>query len=424
MTVAAYAAAGAAQAQPGAGTAKPDVSPLQAFTLAAYRYLHENPETGKNEHAAKRYIADALVKVGGFQLVPVPDLPTAVIAVLDTGRRGATIALRAELDARPLDEGQNEPESHDPRSQIAGVMHNCGHDAHAAMLLGAARHIAEKRRHFRGRIVFVFQPAEETAGGADDIVASGVLQNLGVEAIFAQHCAPKMPVGRIQLVKGTPLAGSTGFNLLLRGQESHAALPSAGSDLTLVAARFIAELTTLPARRLDIANRPVVVSVTQMSSNAQTRNGLPSEVELRGTIRAFENIDTPPDGLPSIGGILRQRIADLSLANGVEAIFTPIRGSPPTRNDDMLFDLSYPALKRVWGADLTSPVWRGMFSEDFAFFGEAFPALYFSLGISRHGLGEADSHSRNFTIHPDALVVGTSFLVSLARDVGPLLPAR
>jgi len=401
----------------------PDVSSVRAFTRATYRYLHENPETGKNEHNAKRYIADALTRLGGFEIVDVPGLPTAVIAVLDTQRQGVTIALRAELDARPLDQGQTEPQNHDPRSRIDGVMHNCGHDAHAAMLLGAAKHIAANRRNFRGRTAFVFQPAEETAGGADDIVASGVLQKLGVQAVFAQHCAPKMPVGRIQLVRGTPLAGSTGFNLLLQGKESHAATPYAGSDLTLVAARFIGELTTLPARRMDIANRPMVISVTQMSTNAQTRNGLPSEVELRGTIRAFENLETPPEDVISISNLLRERIANLAAANDVDATLTLTRGSPPTRNDDVLFDTVYPPLKRIWGTSLSSPVWRGMFSEDFAFFSESFPALYFSLGIMRDGLGEADTHSRDFTLHPDALDVGTALLVSLARDVGPLLPA-
>ncbi len=413
-----------AEAQSFANARPIDVSDVRATMLAAYRFLHENPETGMKEVEARRYLMDKLSRLPGLRLVDLPSLPTALLGILDTGRPGATLALRAELDARPLDAGQVEPAEHDPRSRLDGMMHNCGHDAHAAMLLGAATYISGHVSSFVGRIAFLFQPAEETPGGADDIVSGGVLRDLEVSAIFAQHCTPRLKVGRVTLVRGTPLAGSTAFTIKLRGRESHAAIPHQGSDLTMLASRIIAELSLFPARRVDIANRPLVISVTQMSTNAQTRNGLPSEVDLTGTIRGFESILLPSADGPPLIDTLQNRISALAAMDGATATIVATPGSPPTRNDDALFDAAYPALQHVFGETLTSPFSRGMFSEDFAFYTEQLPALYFGLGIAKDGLGEADTHTRHFTLHPTSLEVGARLLVALARDVGPLLPRR
>jgi amidohydrolase len=145
-------------------------------------------EGGKAEHKAYAYLSQELRALGQLTLVPSVFGPTAVIAVFDTGRAGSVIALRAEMDAPPLESGLKEPESHDPRSEIDGVMHNCGHDLHAGILLATAKYVVSNPGRFAGKIVFLFQPAEETAGGADDILPEGVLDRLGVTKI--SRCMP------------------------------------------------------------------------------------------------------------------------------------------------------------------------------------------------------------------------------------------
>lgn len=202
----------------------------------AYFYLHANPELGNKEFLAHAYIEKQLRALGFTEFVAAPSAPTAVIAVFDTGRPGRTIALRAEMDARPLDQ-VSEPAGHQPRSSIAGVMHNCGHDVHAAVLLGTAALVRANAAHFNGKIVFLFQPAEEIAGGADDIVKDRILEQRHVERIFALHAAPGMPVGTVGLSEGAILAGSNYFTLTLKGRGSHAAAPQDGGDVLLSAMR-------------------------------------------------------------------------------------------------------------------------------------------------------------------------------------------
>src|SRR4029077_16525947 len=162
-----------------------------------------------------------LEELGFTQFVDVASLPTAVVAMMDTGRPGKTIALRSELDARPGTEATGLPFS----STVPNRVHSCGHDAHAAILLGVAEVIKTNESLFAGRIVFVFQPAEETAGGADDIVRENVLSKLGVEAMLAQHSAPGLAVGKFQVSPGAIMAGSSYFTVDIKGKGGHAATP-------------------------------------------------------------------------------------------------------------------------------------------------------------------------------------------------------
>jgi metal-dependent amidase/aminoacylase/carboxypeptidase family protein len=166
---------------------------------AAYMYFHENPELGKKEVQARAYIQAQLKALGFDHFVASLKAPTAVIAILDSRRPGPVIALRAEMDARPLEDKKVEPLDHFPRSRIDGLMHNCGHDVHAAILLGTAAVLIRNQDKIGGKVVFVFQPAEETVGGADDIVNEGILETLGVEKIFAQHVAPGLQAGSIAI---------------------------------------------------------------------------------------------------------------------------------------------------------------------------------------------------------------------------------
>lgn len=381
----------------------------------AYTFLHENPELGKAETKAAAFLRGQLQSLGIADIQSVPGLPTAIIAVLDTGKPGPTIALRAEIDARPLEAGVEEPAGHEPHSLVSGRMHNCGHDAHTAMLLGTAAFIKQNVELFNGKFVFVFQPAEEVAGGADDIVRDGILKRLGVVAMFAQHVAPKMPVGTLAIFPGPSLAGSSYFKLKLKGRGSHAAAPHEGDDIPLLATRFVEELSYFPARRLDIASRQVLISVTKINAAGPASNVLPAEAEISGTIRAFENVQTAANGAPSLATSLEDLVARLAQAYGVSYEWELKAGAPPTVNDVGLFERIVPAFQRRWPGQIDQTQSRGMFAEDFAYYTAGIPSLYFSLGIAKDGMGTGNLHSTDFTISRDALPMGVKALVSIAR---------
>jgi amidohydrolase len=379
---------------------------------AAYRTIHAAPELGKQETRTQAYLLGELRRIGYTRFETAPHAPTAVIAVLDTHRPGRVIALRAEMDARR----SQEPPDHDPRSSIDGVMHNCGHDAHAAMLLGAAAALYELRERLAGKLVFLFQPAEETAGGADDIVADDVLRRLGVDAIYAQHAVAGMSVNTVSVSPGAVMAGSSGLRLIVRGRQSHAAEPFRGGDVTVATARLVAGLVDLPARRLDLLNRPAVVSVASIVAGAPDQsNVLPDSAVARGTLRAFENPGAPgPDGAPAIAEVLTQYVRSTAAAYGVTAELQITPGPPPTVNEPALFAALVDRLRPRWPGEFDVTPYRGMFAEDFAYYTAALPALYFGLGIAKDGKGVERVHTPGFTVHPDALPVGLSLLVLLA----------
>lgn len=398
-----------------AGASSLDTEVEAALPLAreAYTFLHEHPELGKQEVQAQAFLRGRLEALGFAHFVPSASAPTAVIAVLETGRPGPVVALRAEIDARPLGLGQVEPESHMPRSLVPGRMHNCGHDMHAAVLLGAASILKRNADRLSGKIVFVFQPAEETPGGADDLIRDGILTDLRVEKVFALNVAPGLPVGRIAVAPGVSLAGSSYFTIKLKGKGSHAAAPWEGDDVGLLATHLAQQFSHLPARRLDVANRPAVVSVARIIADAGANNALPSEAELSGTVRAFEDPMASTGGLPALADVLRTTVERFAASHGIEATWSFQAGSPPTINNRPLFEETTRALSAAWTTGLDTAASRGMFSEDFAFYTKYHPALYFALGIAAHGLGTAGVHTREFTIHPDAIRSGTRLMTLL-----------
>jgi amidohydrolase len=402
--------------QPGhAATFDSEVANSLPVVQRAYEFLHTNPELGKKEFKAHDFLLGQLRALGFSHFEESKLAPTAVIAVLSTGRPGPTIALRAEMDARPLEYNVDEPLDHNPRSTIAHVMHNCGHDAHAAILLGTAATLIRNPTKFAGTIVFVFQPAEETKGGADDLVNEGILARLGIRRMIAEHSAPGLPVGTVAMAPGATLAGSSYFRLDLKGRGSHAAAPYEGDDVLLAGTRIAEAMSYWPARRIDIANRPAVISITRFVADSNATNALPTEVEIKGTLRTFEDPKQPSEGGTSLESALVATIAGLAKADGLTFQWDLRAGSPPTINSPAVFSEVSGPLARVFPGTVDTKPTRGMFSEDFAYYTPSIPSLYISLGIAKGPLGHASVHTPEFTIHPDAFRYGLILMTRVAE---------
>jgi len=394
---------------------KEDLTAVQVPVIDAYRYLHEHPELGGKEVLAQKYIADRLKSAGYTEFIKSPSAPTSVIAVLRSGSPGPTIALRAELDGRKT----QEPSQHNPCSMIPGLMHSCGHDAHAAILMGVAEVLIRQKAHLNGTVVFLFQPAEETAGGADDIVRDSILQKMEVKAIYALHVAPKMPVGTISIAPGCIMAGSNYFTLTIRGKGSHAAVPSSGNDVLTAATSIASNLAQLPARRLSVTSRPCVISLTYFKAgDSSVSNILPDSAVMQGTIRSFEPLENPEleESEISISGLIDTYLTGAASAYSVSYSFNLRKGAPPLKNDSLLRAEVIRSLPQNWNGVIQTNSNRTMFSEDFAFYTDVVPSLYISLGIEREDRGSVDVHMKDFTIHPDALEVGTRLMTLIALN--------
>ena len=386
------------------------VSAVMPKVREDFEAFHRHPELGKKELETSKRIRARLTGMGFKAFESVNGLPTAVIAVLDSGKPGPTIAFRAELDARKGDEATGLPYASKIRDP--NLMHSCGHDAHAAILLGTAQVLVGQKATLSGRVVFVFQPAEETPGGADDIVADGVLKRLGVQAIFALHSAPGLPVGQVQLSPGPILAGSSYFTVKISGRGSHAAAPFEGDDVVAGAARLAVDLTTFPARHLDLIAHPAIVSVTNFQAgDGKSLNVLPTDAMFQGTIRSFDAIDAPIDGKDSLRAQLTSFLEREAKAHGYTMTLEIRNGPPPTVNHEALFRSVTANLE--WPTPIRAQL-RGMFAEDFAFYTPQHPSLYFSLGVAKDNLGFEPVHTNRFSVHPDALAVGVRLFVKIA----------
>jgi amidohydrolase len=408
------------EGQSPASWTEPEVVAMTASTIADYETIHQTPELGKEEIRTASFILQRLHAVGYTKFIAEPTLPTAVIAVLDSGNPGPTIVLRAELDARP----QQEKAAVSYASKVPGKMHSCGHDAHAAMLLNAASILFRHRMDLHGKLVLLFQPAEETPGGADDIVRDGILTALQADYIFAQHVAPGLPVGTIQVAPGPIMASSTYFTVNVSGAGAHAADPQESSDIVKTAASLVVDLTNFPARHLDVVARPTLISIVRFQSgDPKATNILPKDAAFGGTLRSFEDITTTghkPDGLLTVLNVFLQSRA---AAEHATVTVDWHNGSPVAVNDSQTFQLVVPVISQAWRGIFSTSDQRSMYSEDFAFYSSIVPSLYFSLGVQGHGHGIHPVHSEEFDIDLEALPQGLRLLLELAQ-LGSVLPSN
>ena len=365
------------------------------------REIHQNPGLLYDVEETAKFVADKL-RAFGCDEVKTGIGRTGVVGVIHgaKGSSSRTIGLRADMDALPIEEETNLPY----RSRIPGKMHACGHDGHTAMLLGAARRLAETR-DFAGRAVMIFQPAEEGGAGAMAMIDDGLMDKFGVEEVYGMHNMPALPVGAFKLRKGPLMASADEITITVEGQGSHAAMPHQGVDPVAVGAQIVTALQTIASRNVDPLD-PCVVSVTQFHAGA-TNNVIPQSAWLNGTVRTLK---------AATRDFIEKRIheiaAGLAAAGGATARVEYRRGYPTTVNHGPQTDLAATVARKVAGhAHVDADAAPVMGAEDFSFMLEARPGAFIFLGNG----DTAKLHHPAYDFNDDALAYGMSYWVELVE---------
>ncbi len=393
---------------------------LEARVIETRRDLHQNPELSNRETRTARVVAERLTALGLEVRRGVAK--TGVVGVLKGALPGPVIALRADMDALPVTEETGLPFASKVRTSYAGqevgVMHACGHDAHTAILLGVAELLAALRPRLAGTVLFVFQPAEEgpppgEEGGAPLMLKEGVFANPKPDVIFALHTDSELAAGEVAVVAGPAMASSDRLRIVVHGRGTHASAPWRGVDPIAVAARVVLELEALPAREVD-ARKPSVVTVSVFHAGVRY-NVLPDEVELLGTVRTLD-----PEVQRDLHARIERTATKLAEAAGATATVELSERNPITANDARLVERMRPTLART--AKLVPALPRTA-AEDFAWFANTVPAMYFWLGVRDPQVPAADAapnHSPRFLVDDGSLAVGVRTLAQLVVDYAAL----
>lgn len=355
------------------------------------RHFHEHPELSFQEFETTRFLEEHLNAMGAYEIVKVA--PTGLMAVLKTGRPGKTLAFRADIDALPIQEDFR----NSPCSQVPGVMHACGHDGHAAALLGAAKVLAQYQDDLSGEIRLIFQPAEEQQpGGAKDFVEAGLLN--GVDCIYGMHLQSQEDVGSIWVKKGAMLAATYTFDLTVTGKGTHAAFPHLGTDTVLAAAQLTCALQQVISRRINPIHRALLTVSSIHGGNAY--NSIPAEVKMQGTIRILDNACEQAliDGL-------KETIHGIEALYQVTCSLTLNKGYGTVENSAVCVERATEILARHFGAENIHEPLPVMGGEDFAAYLSAAPGCYYRIGaIKRKPDGSFyPSHQSRHEINDDAL---------------------
>ncbi len=389
---------------------------LAPALVATRRELHAHPELSNREEKTGRLVAERLRALGIEVRYPVAR--TGVVGVLRGGRPGGVVALRADMDALPIEEKTGAAY----RSQSPGVMHACGHDAHTAMLLGTAEVLAGLRARLPGTVVFLFQPAEEGApegeeGGAPLMVREGALDQPKVEAVFGLHVGGWVAVGQAGWTDGPIYASSDTFTIEVAGKTVHGAEPWKGLDPIPVAAEIVDALQTIVSREID-GRQPRVLTIGRIQGGTRF-NVIADKVTMDGTLRTHD-----AEVRRAMKAALERTVKGVADAHGTTATVRFLdAGNPPTVNDKALATLAVPVLKRVFGEGAV-PVEPQMVAEDFTYYGERAPYFFFLLGTRNDARGIASkNHSAEFEIDEAALPLGVRALSSLAWEFLASRPA-
>jgi len=375
---------------------------LGPTVVADRRYLHQHPELGMQEENTARFVAEKLRDLGIATTVGIAN--TGVLGLLHGAHPGKTVLLRADMDALPIEELNDVPY----KSQNPGVMHACGHDAHTAMLLGVARLLSERRDDLHGTVKFAFQPAEESVGGAEPMIAAGVMEHPHVDAAFGVHIAQDLPVGTIGVGAGPANAAVDEATITIKGLGGHAARPQMAVDPILIAAQCITALQTLVSREINPL-RSAVVTVGALHAGTVS-NIISEECELRVTIRTSDE-ETRGQLSERIPALTKGITAAMRGSAEVEYTF----GYPVLVNDAAMTDLVREVARELIGADKVHEREMGMGAEDMAYFLQAAPGCFFRIGSrnEERGLTYGHHHPRFDIDDEGALPVGVAAVTAV-----------
>ncbi|MEW6730438.1 MAG: amidohydrolase [Acidobacteriota bacterium] len=375
-----------------------------AELISTRRQLHKHPELKFQEVESARLVAERLQGLG-YQ-VRTGIAGTGVVGLLETGREGPTVMLRADMDALPI----TEENSVEYASQCAGVMHACGHDGHVAALLATAKQLIANSNRLRGTVKLVFQPGEEGGNGALKMIEEGVLESPHVDAAFGLHVWNNMPVGKIGVVTGPLMASVDEFHLVVKGRGGHGAMPHQTVDAILVASQIVCALQTIVSRQVNPLDCAVVTVGSFHAGSAF--NIIAETAELRGTVRTFSR-----ELYQEIPELFKRIVQGTATALGAQCEIKYERQCLPTINDANMAELVRNIAAEVVGADnvISDNTARTMGGEDMSFFLERVPGCFFFVGSQNTDRGLVyPHHSPKFDFDEAALPIGTEILLRIA----------
>ncbi|MGO4328450.1 amidohydrolase [Cupriavidus sp. 2TAF22] len=398
---------------------------VEAQLIAWRRDIHQHPELGNYEVRTSKLVADHLRKLG--MEVKTGVARTGVVGVLKGGKPGPVVALRADMDALPVKERVDVPFASKAKGQYLGkevdVMHACGHDTHVAILMATAEVLAGMKDQLPGTVKFIFQPAEESPAdfepngsntwGAKQMVAEGVLDNPKVDAIFGLHVSSGIESGKLAWRSGPSMAAADQFWIDVKGRQTHGARPWGGIDPIVVASQIVMGLQTIQSRQVNAMLEPSVITVGTIHGGNRM-NIVPEKVEMMGTVRTYD------EGMKKdIHARMKRTTEAIATSAGAEATFKVVELYNATVNQPALTDKMAPTLKRVAGDGNWMIAPKATASEDFSFYQEKVPGLFFNLGVTPKGTDvtkAASNHSPEFYVDEPALVNGVRALSNLTLD--------
>jgi amidohydrolase len=383
---------------------------LRPRLIETRRDFHQHPELSNREERTARVVAERL-RALGLDEVRTNVAGHGVVALLKGSRPGPVVALRADLDALPINETLDVPY----KSLVPGVKHACGHDAHTTIELGVAEILSKMRGQIHGAVKFLFQPAEEgppagEQGGAALMIKEGALDHPRPRAIFGLHTTPETEAGRIGFRAGAAQAAFDTFSITIHGKTAYAAWPHKGVDTILVAAECVTALQAIKSRRIDTFE-PVIITVGSFHGG-KSPHVTPAEVVMQGTVRTFH-----PDVRRQIEQLIRETLAGITAAYGATFDLDYKVGTMVVFNDPKLVEESLPSIRRAVGDSNVFEFPMRMGAEDFSYYQEVIPGFFLRLGSGNKAKGiTADSHSPEFDIDEECLVTGVKVMANLALD--------
>jgi len=396
------------------------ISQHEKEVIELRHWFHENAELSNREFKTSERIAEELTKIG---LKPQTGIAkTGVVAVLKGGMPGPVVALRADIDGLPVKERSNLPWASKMKGIYNGeevpVMHACGHDTHTAILLGVAKVLYKIKDQIPGTVKFIFQPAEEGApageeGGAELMVKEGVLKNPDVDVIFGLHVWSQINVGQIQVRPQGIMAAVDEFRIDIEGVQTHGSTPWTGTDPIVTASQIVNSLQTIVSRNMPLTRAAAVVTVGSIHGGVRS-NIIPEKLYMLGTIRTLDS-----EMRKTVLKRLEEIVSNVSKANNAKSKITYLVSYPITFNDPELYNEMLPSLERAIGQQNVNFMDAVTGAEDFSYFQEKVPGLYFFIGGTKIGEDPklaAPHHTPDFYVDDSSMLTGLKSMTTLTLD--------